>query len=665
MQAEKAARGCLILCFLALVGLAATCSAPPIPTTSAPSAQFSTSQPATHMVTWTASPSATSVPTLTPTQTDVAPTPTPSLSILQDLAVRQAIISCTDKQALFSANYPLQDFSQEYLMESFLPSNHPNYSGDEAVFMHYPYDPQIGKQALKQAGWVLSADSHYRQNAAGERLSLNLTTTQAEFRKNWVAVFTEQMKDCGIEILPSYLPAEEFFGNGEDDPGKLGRRNFELVAFGWVTQPDSYLSTMFRCDQVPIAENHWQGENFFGWCNDPVQAALQQLNSSLESAVRDEAYQVIQQEYSQDLPGVPLFTRVELNAADPELENFLPNPSELYTWNAAEWSIPGKDQIVMGLSAEPSSLFPLDTSYVSKLIQALVYGLDYTNLDYDFQPVTLKQLPSIENGLAINAPVVVSQGEAVIDANNQPVQLELGVNIYTLQGEEITYTGGSVDMQRLIVEFQFDEHLFWSDGQPVVREDYELAYRILCDPASGANEYLTPLQDCNKIGNVNFASDSSYVITWKPGYNKYVALLPPFGRLPAHQELNNGKKLSEAEPSQWTSIEEIMHKPLGTGPYTVSQWEYGKLMVLVANPFYFLGAPATETIVVKFIPIDAGLKPVTLIEQDAVDLIGFDSLYNLDVTDEVLFTAQEDGKVGLYPTAANFYEQIIFRLSDQ
>lgn len=602
-------------------------------------------------------PSPTNAPTIPASPTTLAALANPH-PILGDLRLRQGIAYCTDKSALLRALYPWIGDPYPFMMESFLPPTHPAYDPNQTNLFSYPYDPEKGRQLLEEADWRLTEDSPYRVNQAGEKLSLNLRTTRAETRKKYIPIFVEQMKACGVEIVPEYLPAAEFFGGDDAQPGELAQRNFDLAIYAWFNQAHPDLRAWFGCDQIPNAENFWQGNNYSGWCNPSVDRAIQETESRFDRQSQQQAYQIIQREFSHDLPAIPLFSRVELHATDINLEGFAPNPSELYTWNAHRWRIPGKENIVLGFSAEPASLFPLETDYVSRLIQALVYGLNYVQLNYDFQAVLLKQIPSLENGLASVMPVQVVRGDNVVDVNGKPLALEEGVQVRDARGDVVTFSGKPLTMNSLVVKFQFNEDLAWSDGAPVTREDYELYYRAIRDPATGAEEYLTPPKVCQMIAEVNFVSDSEYSVTWKPGFRDVEYQLPPISRLPAHQILSNGERMSESDVRQWMGLEEVRSTPLGVGPYRVMRWEYGREIVLQANPYFALGTPTTETIIIRFLPIDAGLEPVSLIAADQVDVIGYDSLFNLKPDEEALFKAQAEGVIRLYSLPSSLFEQI-------
>ncbi len=581
--------------------------------------------------------------------------------ILGDVRVRQGIALCIDRQSLLSAVYPWLPEASNYEMDSIVPRTHWAHPSNEPGFRDSSFDPEAGIALLEQAGWELPPDSQIRRNAAGDELRLDLETTDTSFRRAWTERFVQQMKSCGAEIKPAYRAAEEFFA----EDGILQQRRFDLAAYSEVIQSFPEASLPFSCEDIPLAEAGWQGMIYSSWCSPETRHAFDLASASPWREVRRQAYRDLQILYSWYLPFLPLFNRLDFGAANPALDNFAPDPTELYTWNAAHWDLPGKDSLVIGLSAEPVSLSPLETSYVSQLIQALVYGLDYTQLNYDFQPVTLSEFPTLENGKAVKKPVTVAEGNALVDADNNAVTLQPGVQYRDAVGNLKIFNSEPIETGQLTVEYRFRDDLVWSDGVPVRRQDYELAYRILCDPRSGADEYLAPPAFCDKVESVAFTDDTSYVVTWKPGYSDPTYFLPPIARLPAHQVISDGRRLGDVHPAEWTSLPEVMQAPLGIGPYRVKSWEYGKEIVLEANPNYHQPPPELSEIVIKFVPIDAGIQPATRISRGEIDLIGWDSLLIFPDSLDALLAAQSAGKVWLYPTPSRFYERIDFKLYEE
>lgn len=189
--------------------------------------------------------------------------------ILSDLRVRQAIAYCTNRPELIASVYPFltPEQQQNLLMDTFLPKAH--WAAAKENITVYPFDPEKGKALLEEAGWT---GEPIRRNANGEPLSLSFTTTNAQFRQTWSAVFIRQMAACGIQIIPTYAPASWWFGSSTG----LSRRDFELGAFAWVGQADPGGQTLYSCNQIPLPSNNWEGQNYMGWCNEKASRAINQ-----------------------------------------------------------------------------------------------------------------------------------------------------------------------------------------------------------------------------------------------------------------------------------------------------------------------------------------------------------------------------------------------------
>ena len=413
-------------------------------------------------------------PISTATAISASPTPYPtpeSQAILDDLRVRQAITHCTDRSALLRAVYPWLEDTKPFEIDSFLPSNHPFYAGNDPEFQRYPYDPEKGRALLESAGWTLPAGASYRVNAKEEELQLTLITTASDFHKTWIPIFADQLKLCGFQIEPDFLLAGGFY----DQAGPLNKRDFKIAVLARVVSsyPDFHL---FSCNNIPSPANEFIGENYAGWCNPIADQAIKHAEDNLKRESLKDASRVVQLEYARDLPGLPLFQRMDVSATVANMQNFISLPTEVYTWNTAEWSIPGKDFIVIGERSEPAGLHPLDDSYVNAVVRELIDGLDYVQRDFDYQPITLKRFPTLENG-----------------------------------GATINESG------QLVVTYEFIEGLTWSDSVPVTSADYQLAHEALCNPEA-VGEYLYISQQCEQISSVGFTSNTSYTVTYIPGY---------------------------------------------------------------------------------------------------------------------------------------------------
>jgi len=174
-----------------------------------------------------------------------------------------------------------------------------------------------------------------------------------------------------------------------------------------------------------------------GWCNETASNAIKSANNTLDKEERIAQYAIVQQEFANDLPSLPLFNRTEVNASNKDVAGFAPHPGQEYvTYNVDQWEIPGKDTIVLGFSEEPASLFILvEDAFVASNAAALVFGRPYTSIDYDYAAnLYFKQLPTLENGKATIVTVDVKDGDKIVDANGDLVELAAGMKIKEADG---------------------------------------------------------------------------------------------------------------------------------------------------------------------------------------------------------------------------------------
>ncbi len=559
-----------------------------------------------------------------PTQTPVASFSTPH-PLLGDIRVRQGIAYCTNRPELIQSVYPFLDAEgqQKLLMDTNIPSvSWASYDGPEV--QKYPFDAAKGGALFDEAGWKLDENTGYRADAAGDEMNLKFTTTTAAFRQTWATVFEDNMKACGLRILRFHVPAAWWFGSTTG----LRHRDFELGAYAWVGETDPKGQTLYACNQIPLPENGWNGQNYMGWCNQTANDAILAANNSLDQAVRKEQYKIFQIEFAKDMVSLPVFQRAEGNAATSNLEGFHPNPTEYYTYNADTWTLKdGGDTIVIASSQEPASMWTVIESSASQRYPAyLVFGVDISQADYNYQP-GLAQVSTIENGLAKLNEVEVKEGDPVVDSSGSPTDadgnlltLKSGLKIKTSDGKEVEYTGGTVKMSQLVVTYKWMDGLTWSDGTPVTAADFELSYKVDCDHASGNVSYLT----CDSIQGVEYPSDTEQVVTYKPGYVNPLYFDPVATGYPAHQVLSDGRKLADVPVTEWSGLKEIAETPLGYGPYILTNWEKGVKMEFEANPHYVKGEVKIKKITELFIT-DTQQAVAQLLTGD-VDLIGSETL---------------------------------------
>lgn len=256
-----------------------------------------------------------------------------------DVRTRQAIAHCIDRQGMIddllaglSAVPPV-----------YLPPYHPLYGEDLPT---YPYDPELGRQLLNQAGWKdwdglpdtpLQAVG-IPTITDGTFFNIQYFTTEAPLRLEIAERVKESLSACGIEVTVSSMPPEQLYAPGPEGP--LFGRNFDLASVSWragVIPPCEFYVT----DQIPALENNWLTLNTGGYSSTTFDTVC--LQSLVARPDQSEAYRqqqvAVQQAFAEELPVLPLYYRLRLSLAQPELCGLELNT----TTNSIFWNLEGFD----------------------------------------------------------------------------------------------------------------------------------------------------------------------------------------------------------------------------------------------------------------------------------------------------------------------------------
>lgn len=255
-----------------------------------------------------------------------------------DVRVRQALTLCTDRQSMVDNIF----YGRSETISSYIPSVHPLFNPDN---VQWPYDATEGNRLLDEAGFTdTDGDGIRNHPETGENFSVSLGTTSGnEMRQQLTQIFKENQSLCGIEISLEYLPAGEWFADGPD--GVLFGRKFQLGEFAWLTGVNPACD-LYISDQIPGPAEElnedgtakypsaWGGQNESGWRNADYDAACKAALAALPgTAEYEDNHKQAQLIFSQELPVIPLFLRLKVAAARPEILNFGVDPtqnSEMY-----------------------------------------------------------------------------------------------------------------------------------------------------------------------------------------------------------------------------------------------------------------------------------------------------------------------------------------------
>ena len=218
--------------------------------------------------------------------------------LLADRRVRQAILTAIDRKAisdkLFEGKQPIADGPISPLDPMYSPG-----------VRHYSYDPAAARRLLDEAGFS-EVKNGVRQNAKGERFSIEITTTAGNRVRELVAqVIQSQLRQVGIDVRIKAEPPRIF-------SEALNRRQFTgLAMYAWVEQPEGVPRSTLHSEEIPSAQNGWSGQNYPGYRNPDMDKALDAAERELDAAKRRGLFADIQRLHADDLPVLPLFFRVD------------------------------------------------------------------------------------------------------------------------------------------------------------------------------------------------------------------------------------------------------------------------------------------------------------------------------------------------------------------
>lgn len=252
----------------------------------------------------------------------------------QDARVRQALTLCTDRQGLIDEF----TYGRAALMDTYVAPDHLLLPDD---LPSWPYDPAAGNTLLDEVGFIDATGDGIRDSiGATATFSVTIGTNVESLQRQAINErVRDDLADCGIQVNPVALEAGAWFAPGPNGP-VFGRR-FDMAGFAWFhrIQPDCSLYTTANIPG-PISEGFagWQGVNVSGWSNAAYDAACNQASILLPSQPGyAEAHQEAMRIFAQELPALPLFTRLRLAATTPDVLNFRLDPTQPSDlWNVSE-----------------------------------------------------------------------------------------------------------------------------------------------------------------------------------------------------------------------------------------------------------------------------------------------------------------------------------------
>ncbi len=242
-------------------------------------------------------------------------------------------------------------------------------------------------------------------------------------------------------------------------------------------------------------------------------------------------------------------------------------------------------------------------------------------------------------------PATLLSGAPVTGASYQQIQrvianglVKLGYPSFEVEPDLAESWETSED--HLTHTFTLRSGVTWHDGEPFTAEDVKFTYDLVTakEWPGGLDSYFAQIAgatehkagEADQLTGVEVIDDTHVKVTLVQPDALFLASAASRQRiLPKH--------VLESIPVADIDKSDFARKPIYTGAYIVEEWKQGESLTLRANPDYFGGAPAIETVVSRFIPdpattyaeLSSGGLDIGTVSPDLLSTFESDSAYTV------------------------------------
>jgi peptide/nickel transport system substrate-binding protein len=262
---------------------------------------------------------------------------------LADLTIRKAINMSIDKQRMIDN---LLEGKTKIPPDSWICVGLTAWCADPSV-PTTKYDPAAAKRMLDDAGYKVQTsglDRGYRAFKDGTTIAINLVTTSGNALREQQEVQIEyDLQAIGIKVpTPFKNPTGGKLYGAYAAGGVLFTHSFEMAQYSNTApggEPD-YWYGAYVCDQIPTPANGGVGQNSLQECNPAVDAAFKAGRNTVSQTARKQAYSDAQKALAAELPEIPLYQHLTVNAYNNRLGGYKGNVDVWFN-NAGDWYLNG------------------------------------------------------------------------------------------------------------------------------------------------------------------------------------------------------------------------------------------------------------------------------------------------------------------------------------
>ncbi len=159
--------------------------------------------------------------------------------------------------------------------------------------------------------------------------------------------------------------------------------------------------------------------------------------------------------------------------------------------------------------------------------------------------------------------------------------------------EEPTLDNGGISKDGLSITYHLRKGVKWQDGPEFTADDVIYTWQQVMNPANNVGSRV----GYDIISGIDKKDAYTITVHLKKQFAPFVASFftmsaNPYPILPKHLL------------SQYPNLNQVAYnnKPVGTGPFIVTDWEKGNVITMVANPNYWRGPPKLQRVEYHIIP---------------------------------------------------------------
>ncbi|HET6315029.1 MAG TPA: peptide ABC transporter substrate-binding protein, partial [Chloroflexota bacterium] len=224
-----------------------------------------------------------------------------------------------------------------------------------------------------------------------------------------------------------------------------------------------------------------------------------------------------------------------------------------------------------------------------------------------------------------------------------------GKPVPLLASEVPTVDNGGVSKDLKTVTWKLKQGIKWSDGSDFTADDVVFTYQYMSDEKTAA----TDSEFAEGIESVVAKDPSTVVVTWKePNPNPYQTFVAGQGQIIQKKQFQDfmGEKAKDAPGNL---------KPIGTGPYKVTEFKPGDVVTYEINDLYRdKDKPFFKQVQIK------GGGDATSAARAVFQTGDFDYSWNLQVEAQVLNQLMQGGKGELVTATSGNVERLLINFAD-